>query len=185
MDEAKIDAIIDHLPPDTALDDALEKIPELKNLSTSDHQIAQLLDHATQFDRSRRTALNPVATLIAPGKLTDYVPVQKAPGSGPIVTQFDGPTCESLGLLKIDLLGLKELTHLANTVRQIRNQSPDFDPNKTALDDPDTFALFGRGETADIFAFQSEDIRSFLSHSSNPTPSKTSPPSTRSAVRAG
>ena len=64
--------------------------------------------------------------IIAPSDLTDYVPLYRAPKDGRVTTQFDGPTCEEVGLLKMDFLGLKELSLMDEAARLIRLHQPDF-----------------------------------------------------------
>ena len=101
--------------------------------------------------------------IIAPSDLTDYVPLYRAPKDGRVTTQFDGPTCEEVGLLKMDFLGLKELSLMDEAVRLIRLHQPNFDLDNISWGDRPTFELFGRGETIGVFQFESGGMREYLS----------------------
>ncbi|HKK20598.1 MAG TPA: DNA polymerase III subunit alpha, partial [candidate division Zixibacteria bacterium] len=81
-----------------------------------------------------------------------------------ITTQYDGPTVEKIGLLKMDFLGLRTLTVIDDALRMIRENHPDFnvDLDNIALDDPEVYKLFARGETVGIFQFESPGMRDYL-----------------------
>ena len=107
--------------------------------------------------------MHAAAVIVAPSDLTDFVPLYKSPKDGRISTQFDGETCDALGLLKMDFLGLKELSLMDEAVRLIRLRLSDFDLEKIPWDDRATFDLFGRGETIGVFQFESSGMREYLS----------------------
>ena len=79
-----------------------------------------------------------------------------------MTTQFDGPTCEDIGLLKMDFLGLKELSLADETVDLIKKKDPAFDLTRIPEDDKKTLELFGRGETVGVFQFESPGMREYL-----------------------
>jgi DNA polymerase-3 subunit alpha len=112
---------------------------------------------------ARHASVHACAVIIAPGELTDYVPLYRAPKDGRITTQFVGETCMDIGLLKIDILGLKELSLVDEAVRLIQLKEPDFDLEAIPWDDRATFDLFGRGETIGVFQFESAGMREYLS----------------------
>lgn len=82
--------------------------------------------------------------------------------NGVMLSQIDEKTCADIGLVKIDLLGLKALTLIYEMVCHIREQNVHFDLSKIALDDAKTLDFFAKGDTADLFLFQSEEMRGYL-----------------------
>jgi DNA polymerase-3 subunit alpha len=95
--------------------------------------------------------------------LTDHIPVWVRPNDGAVITQFDYPTCEALGLLKMDFLGLRNLTIMADAIKAITaNQSVTIDLLSLSLDDKPTYELLGRGDTLGVFQFDGGPMRSLL-----------------------
>lgn len=145
------------------LDGAIEKVPELRQMAESKDEKGQLISHARKLEGlARHASVHAAAVIIAPGDITDYVPLYKAPKDGRVTTQFDGPTCEDVGLLKMDFLGLKELSLMDETVRLIHLMEPDFDMEAIPWDDRSTFELFSRGDTVGVFQFESSGMREYL-----------------------
>ncbi len=107
-------------------------------------------------------SIHPGGIVITPGPLTDHVPVQLAP-KGFLTTQFDHRDVEQIGLPKIDLLGIRALTVLADTAESIRTTlDPDFDLLTIALDDPETAVQLQQGETVGVFQCESSGARRTL-----------------------
>ena len=145
------------------LGEAIERVPELQQMAGKDDAEGQLLKHALKLEGlSRHASVHACAVIIAPSNLTNYVPLYRAPKDGTITTQFDGETCADIGLLKMDILGLKELSMTDEAVRLIRLQEPDFDLETVPWDDKATFELFSRGETVGVFQFESAGMREYL-----------------------
>jgi DNA polymerase-3 subunit alpha len=145
------------------LDKAIAQVPELKQMSEAKDEKGQLIAYARKLEGlSRHASVHAAAVIIAPSDLTDYVPLYKAPKDGKITTQFDGPTCEMVGLLKMDFLGLKELSLMDEAVALIRLREAGFDLDKIPWDDRNTFDLFSRGETIGVFQFESGGMREYL-----------------------
>jgi DNA polymerase III subunit alpha len=143
---------------------AVEQVPELGQMADSRDEKGQLLQYARRLEGlARHASVHAAAVIIAPRDITDFVPLYRAPKDGKITTQFDGPTCEMMGLLKMDFLGLKELSLMDEAVRLIGLNDPDFDLDAIAWDDRLTFELFGRGETVGVFQFESAGMREYLS----------------------
>ncbi|CAM5245875.1 DNA polymerase III subunit alpha OS=Streptomyces antimycoticus OX=68175 GN=dnaE_2 PE=4 SV=1 [Streptomyces antimycoticus] len=95
--------------------------------------------------------------------VTDHVPVFSPKNDGQVVTQWDYPTCESLGLLKMDFLGLRNLTIMDDAVKMVRaNKGIDLKLLDLSLDDPKTFELLCRGDTLGVFQFDGGPMRSLL-----------------------
>ncbi|MBT6148078.1 MAG: DNA polymerase III subunit alpha, partial [Gemmatimonadetes bacterium] len=99
------------------LGESIERVPELKQMSGRNDAEGQLLKHALRLEGlSRHASVHACAVIIAPSDLTDYVPLYRAPKDGTITTQFDGETCADVGLLKMDILGLRELSLMDEAV---------------------------------------------------------------------
>jgi DNA polymerase III subunit alpha len=146
------------------LGESIERVPELKQMSGRNDAEGQLLKHALRLEGlSRHASVHACAVIIAPSDLTEYVPLYRAPKDGTITTQFDGETCADVGLLKMDILGLRELSLMDEAVRLIRLHTPDFDLGTVPWDDRATFDLFSRGETVGVFQFESSGMREYLS----------------------
>ena len=93
--------------------DALKEEPELQKLYDTDPQVRQLLDNAIQLEgHTRHAGVHAAGVIVATRPLQEIVPLYKQPGSADneIITQWDGPTCEKMGLLKMDFLGLRTLS---------------------------------------------------------------------------
>ena len=146
------------------LDKAIERVPELQQIAQALGNEGKLVEYARKLEgMARHSSVHACAVIIAPGELTDYVPLYRAPKDGRITTQFVGETCMDIGLLKIDILGLKELSLVDEAVRLIQLKEPDFDLEVIPWDDRATFDLFGRGETIGVFQFESAGMREYLS----------------------
>ncbi len=166
---AEADRIAKLIPdgPKVTLAQAYEEVPELRALKESnDPQIRKLLHYAEVLEGSvRHTGVHAAGVIIAPGRVSDYVPVAVAKGkdNDTVTTQYDGKWIEEFGLLKMDFLGLKTLTILNDTLELIKeNHGVEIDLDQIPLDDPRTFELFQRGETVAIFQFESEGMREWL-----------------------
>ena len=165
MSFGEVDRIAKLVPNDLkmTLDTAIQQVPELKKMADGDGPEAQLIRHARGLEGlARHASVHAAAVIIAPDELTNFVPLYKAPKDGKLTTQFDGPTCEDIGLLKMDFLGLKELSLADETVDLIQKEDPAFDLTRIPEDDEKTLELFGRGETVGVFQFESPGMREYL-----------------------
>jgi DNA polymerase-3 subunit alpha len=145
--------------------EAVERVPEVRQLYRNDDRYRQLLDFAMSLEGlSRHAGVHAAGVVIAPGPLDDYVPIctQQTKGAGGdadetiVVTQFDMNALEKAGMLKIDFLGLTTLTVIANTLAAIRERTgaaPDL--ATIPLDDPETYRMLRAGRTAGVFQFES------------------------------
>jgi DNA polymerase-3 subunit alpha len=166
MPFGEVDRIAKLVPAELkmTLDKAIDRVPELQQMAESRDEKGQLIDYARRLEGlARHASVHACAVIIAPSDLTDYVPLYKAPKDGRVTTQFDGPTCEEVGLLKMDFLGLKELSLMDEAARLIRLHEPAFDLDAISWEDRPTFELFGRGETIGVFQFESGGMREYLS----------------------
>ncbi|CAN5630041.1 DNA polymerase III subunit alpha [soil metagenome] len=163
---------ISKLVPDgvkVSLDKAFKEVPELAQLQKhADPQIRKMMQFARVLEGSaRHTGVHAAGVIIAPGDVSQYVPlaVQKGKGGAgeAVVTQYDGKWIEKFGLLKMDFLGLKTLTIIADALRMIEeNHGVEIDLDEIPLDEEPTFPLFQRGDTATIFQFESDGMREWL-----------------------
>ncbi len=121
-----------------------------------DPRLQKIVRIAGELDRQpHHMSIHPGGLVITPGPLTDYVPVQWSP-KGFLITQFDHRDIEALGLPKLDLLGIRALTVLADTVEMVqRFHDPEFQLDQIPLEDPDTATLLETGETIGVFQCES------------------------------
>jgi DNA polymerase-3 subunit alpha len=162
----RVDAVVAMVPEQLGitLKAALEKSEDLKKAYDGDAEIRELLDLAMSIEGlARNVGTHAAAVVIADKPLVEYVPLQRVTGKDEIITQWAMGDVERAGLLKMDFLGLRNLTVLAKAVdliEQTRGQR--VDPYQFPLDDPETFALLCRGETKGIFQLESGGIRDLL-----------------------
>ena len=144
------------------LKDALTESPELKAVYDSDPEIQEVLDFAMQLEGlARNVGTHAAGVVIADRPLDEYVPLQKITGKNDVLTQWTD--VETAGLLKMDFLGLRNLTILDKAVKNVKEHAGvDIEPAKFPLDDKETFALLQRGETKGIFQLESGGMRDLL-----------------------
>ena len=158
---------IKKLVPDTlgiTLKEAIEQVPELKEILKGNDLRAQVLREAEKLEGSvRNTGVHAAGIIIAPYDLTDIVPVAVAKDSDLLVTQYDGRVIEDAGVIKMDFLGLKTLTILKDALRLIKqNHDVTIDIDYIPLDDKETFELYQRGDTNGTFQFESDGMQMYL-----------------------
>ncbi len=147
------------------LDECLEKVVELKALYDTNAEAKKLIDTARHLEGvARHASVHACGTVIAKEPLMERVPLQYAPQDKEIIiTQFEMHAVEDLGLLKIDFLGLKNLTIIENTLRLIKElHDVTIDISKIPLDDKKTFALLREGDTTGVFQFESSGMRRYM-----------------------
>ncbi|MBN1590050.1 MAG: DNA polymerase III subunit alpha [Pirellulales bacterium] len=163
---ARVDSVVAKVPEELkiTLPKALEKSDDLKKVYEADGEVRELLDLAKQVEGlARNVGTHACAVVIADRPLTDYVPLQHVSGKEEVVTQWAQADVEAAGLLKMDFLGLRNLTILSKAVALIEQTTGRLvDPYKFPLDDQETFDLLCRGETKGIFQLESGGIRDLL-----------------------
>ncbi len=161
-----VDAVVAKVPDELGitLEDALQKGDELKKLYNTDPAVRELLDLAKRIEGlARNVGTHAAAVVIADRPLTDYVPLQHVQNKEEVITQWAMADVENAGLLKMDFLGLRNLTILSKVVELIEQTTHEkIDPYKFPLDDRDTYALLCRGETKGVFQLESGGIRDLL-----------------------
>ncbi|HUZ50626.1 MAG TPA: DNA polymerase III subunit alpha [Candidatus Dormibacteraeota bacterium] len=147
-------------PGGLSIAEALEQIPDLKLMYASSPQTRKLLDTAKDIEGLARNAgTHAAGVVISAGPLIDYAPLVKF-NDGGVNTQYDMVWVEKIGLLKMDFLGLRNLTVMNNAVKEIRRIArPDFDLAKIPDDDRRTYDMLGRGETMGVFQLESDGMK--------------------------
>ncbi len=148
-----------------SIDQALAEVPELKWVKDSDDvQIQNLIKYAKVLEGMNRNASKHAAgVVITPDDVSNYVPLATANSQDEIVTQFNMKDIETVGLLKMDFLGLRTLTIIRDTLEMIkRNHKVEIDIDTIPLDDEKTYQLFWKGQTTGVFQFESAPMREYL-----------------------
>ena len=156
---AETDAVAKLIPTTLhmTLDEALKVSPQLKEMYDGDERVKKLVDTARALEgMPRNTSTHAAGVVITKDPVCDYVPLAR--NDDTIVTQFTMTTIEELGLLKMDFLGLRNLTIIEDAEQEIRRHTPEFDLKKVRDDDPATFAMLGEGRTAGVFQLESAGI---------------------------
>jgi DNA polymerase-3 subunit alpha len=148
------------------IEEALEIVPEFKQAYDSAGYVQDLIDTAKGMEGVVRNAGTHAAGVVVTDRpVVEYLPLHRPTGSGedsPVktVTQFEMSIIDAQGLLKVDFLGLSTLTVMARACDLIRERhGVDLNLNNIPLDDPDTYALLGRGETAGVFQVEGSGMR--------------------------
>ena len=137
---------------------------EVRALYDSDIEAKRVIDTAKGLEGLKRQwGVHAAGVILSKEPLLDVIPIQRREADGSIITQFDMGACESLGLLKMDFLGLRNLTVLDDCLINIKsNQGITFALEDLALDDKKTYELLSRGETLGVFQLDGGPMRSLL-----------------------
>ncbi|MEA3493161.1 MAG: DNA polymerase III subunit alpha [Candidatus Margulisiibacteriota bacterium] len=162
---SEVDKLAKMIPfgPDMDLDKALETVKELKERYDKDEIIKTLLDTARKLEGlSRHASVHAAGVVISENPINDYAPLQKL-DENVIVTQYPMGDLEKIGLLKMDFLGLRNLTMIAHSLQIIKQaRGEDIDLNEIPLDDQATYNLFSSGETVGVFQLESRGMRGLI-----------------------
>ena len=156
--------------------DELENVKRMRALAAGDRSAAQamrIMDHekvvnvlrqARKLEGTvRNTGLHAAGIIIAPSDLSDIVPVSTSKDTTLIITQYEGKVIEDAGVIKMDFLGLRNLTIIKECLRLItQNHGLTIDIDEIPLDDAKTYELFQRGETNAIFQFESDGMKKHM-----------------------
>ena len=167
LELAEADRLAKMVPdtPGTTFKDTYERVPALLAERTSANElIASTLKYAEVLEGSvRQTGVHACGIIIGKDNLEEYIPICRNKDAELNVTQFEGSHIESVGMLKMDFLGLKTLSIIKDTVENIReSQHIEVDMDHLPLDDPQTYELYSRGETTGLFQFESEGMKKYL-----------------------
>jgi DNA polymerase-3 subunit alpha len=163
---AKVDRVAKLIPDMTrSLVDALKDNDALQSEVQKDPEIKQVVEVGKRLEGlTRHASVHAAGVVITPTPLDDLVPLYKATKGDEeqIMTQWDMTIVESLGLLKMDFLGLRTLTVIDDAVKIVRQQGIPLDLDEVPLDDPETFRVFCEGRTSGIFQFESRGMTDLL-----------------------
>lgn len=170
MSYGEVDVIAKQIPPPVQgrhipLRKSLQSVPELKKIYESDPQAKRLLDLASNIEGTvRHASQHACAIVISKDPLTEYVPLQQAQkGDVGQVTQYSMKPIEAIGLLKMDFLGLANLTIMQNAIKIIEAVHGDkIDIDHLPLDDPKAYELLGKGETTGVFQLESAGMKRYI-----------------------
>ncbi|MFN8076354.1 MAG: DNA polymerase III subunit alpha [Kineosporiaceae bacterium] len=139
---------------------------EFRELHSSDPEVQKVVETARGLEGLKRQwGVHAAGVIMSSEPLIDHVPIMRREQDGAIITQFDYPTCETLGLLKMDFLGLRNLTVIDDALKNIvmnGKEALDLDLISKTLDDPATYELLQRGDTLGVFQLDGGPMRSLL-----------------------
>lgn len=165
MPYAQVDAIAKTIPKELniTLDGALKESKEFKDLYESDEQIKYLVDMSRRLEGlPRHASMHAAGVVICAKPVEEYVPLSRA-SDGSITTQYIMTTLEELGLLKMDFLGLRNLTVIQNAVRFVeKDHNIKLDMHSIDYDDKKVLASIGTGNTEGIFQLESGGMKGFM-----------------------
>jgi len=162
----EVDAIAKLIPggPDVYLKQAYEQNEKLRELINSKDRYKELWEYSKTLEGlPRHSGVHAAGVVIAPDNLTNHIPLAINPKDQTIITQYDGKCLEKLGLLKIDCLGLKNLTIIEKALQLIKKHHDiELNINEINLHDTETYKLFHTAETDGVFQFESSGMRGIL-----------------------
>ncbi len=155
----EVDVVAKQVPNELhiTIDKALSVNPELKKMYDEKPQVRELIDTARALEgMPRHASTHAAGVVITKDPVDTYVPLAR--NDEQMVTQFTMTTLEELGLLKMDFLGLRNLTVIADAEKMIRRHVPDFNIEKVDMSDKATYEMLGRGSTMGVFQLESAGI---------------------------
>ncbi len=162
---AFVDSIAKMVPQELniTLDKALDANPEFRTLYETNEQVKELVDMSRRLEGlPRHTSMHAAGVVISQKDVVEYVPLSRAQ-DGSLTTQFTMTTLEELGLLKMDFLGLRNLTVIQNTIRLIeKGRGIRIDMDHVDYDDKAVYASLGTGRTDGVFQLESTGMKSFI-----------------------
>ena len=161
----KICKLIPSLPVGIKLEDAIQASPDLKTAYETQPRVKTLIDTARRLEGlTRHDSVHAAGVVISADPLWENVPLQKSDDGVGYVTQYPAGMLEKIGLLKMDFLGLANLTILARAVKNVKeSKGVDIDVWNIPLDDLKAYDLLGRGDTTGIFQLESAQMRRHIS----------------------
>ncbi|MGD2294612.1 MAG: DNA polymerase III subunit alpha [Candidatus Aminicenantes bacterium] len=159
----KIAKMIPPFGPEATIEGALNTVPQLKEMRDHNTKIANLLAIAQKLEgQVRHPSIHAAGIVITPRPIVEFMPIYQSV-KGEITTQFPMGDIEAIGLLKMDLLGLRNLTVIQDTVALVeKTEGKRVDLDKIPLDDDKTFKLFQAGNTDGVFQFESQGMKDLL-----------------------
>lgn len=147
-----------------SIERALKETPDLKALYDSDSDTKKIMDLARQIEgNARHLSVHAAGVVVSPTTLTDFAPIQLEPKGSKVITQYEMHACEDVGLIKFDILGIRNLSILGSAI-EIVNSSHGLkiDLRSIPLNDKKTFEMLSRGETMGTFQLNGSGMTKFL-----------------------
>lgn len=143
---------------------AINETPDLKNLYENDPDTKKIIDLAKAIEgNARHLSVHAAGVVVAPTKLTDFAPIQLEPKGKKIITQYEMHACEDVGLIKFDVLGIRNLSILGNAIKIVKDlRGLQINLHQIPLDDKKTFDMLSRGETMGTFQLNGSGMTKFL-----------------------
>jgi len=142
------------------LNKALTKSTDLQTMANGEYK--ELIDFSKVLEgMNRHASTHAAGVVVTPGELTDYMPLYKS-SQGDVTSQYDMKNLEDLGLLKMDFLGLRNLTVINHTINMLNEKNISVDIGNLPMDDSKVYKLFSKGLTIGVFQFESAGMREFL-----------------------
>ncbi|MBN1788573.1 MAG: DNA polymerase III subunit alpha [Sedimentisphaerales bacterium] len=163
---AEADRLAKLIPPSLGitLDDALKQEPELKKAYETDPATRKVIEIGRKLEGlTRHASVHACGVVIADEPLTNFVPLYRDPKSEDIITQFEGPVIDKIGLLKMDFLGLRTLSVIQRTIDLVESTHDiEIDIEKIDYNDAKVFEIFALGRTKGVFQFESGGMQDLL-----------------------
>lgn len=146
------------------IDKALDGVPELKNLYDTDADTKKILDLAMQVEGSaRHVSVHAAGVVVAPTDIMAFSPVQKEPSGDKIITQYEMHACEDVGLIKFDILGIRNLSIMGSAIDIVEKETgKKIDLHQIPLTDKKTFEMLAKGETMGTFQLGSGGMTKYI-----------------------
>ncbi|MDO8619389.1 MAG: DNA polymerase III subunit alpha [Candidatus Daviesbacteria bacterium] len=164
-----VDRIAKLVPPPhqgfhKSLEDAIKEVPDLNQMYKSNLQVKKLLDLAQKVEGSvRHASVHAAGIVIAPEELTHFSPLQKEANGDKVVIQYDMTSAEEVGLVKMDFLGIRNLSILGQAAKIVeQNRGVKVDLDNLPLDDTKVYELLSRGETMGVFQMEGEGMTKYM-----------------------
>lgn len=143
---------------------ALKEVPQLKELYNSDPDTKKVLDMAVQIEgNARHLSVHAAGVVVAPSDIRGFAPIQLEPSGDKIITQYEMHACEDIGLIKFDILGIRNLAILGEAIEIVKEtKGVDIDIRNIPLTDKKTFNMLSRGETMGTFQLGGSGMTKFL-----------------------
>ncbi len=162
IDDDVVDKTAKKIPANMTIKEALEADPSLQESYEKDPQVKKLIDNAVKIEgRIRQASVHAAGVVISPKPLVEILPLYRSKKD--ITTQFEMSDLEALGLLKMDILGLANLTVIDDTLKMLKEREGiEIELRKIPLDDPETMRIFQEGRTNGVFQFESSGMKRTL-----------------------
>lgn len=164
MPYGEVDQIAKLIPFGMSLNEALKVVPELKERYAKESSTQKLFNLAKKIEGvARHASVHAAGVVIADQSLTEYVPLQVNTKAEGVITQYEMHALEDVGLVKMDFLGLANLSIIEDALKIIKKtKGVSLDMAKIPLDDPKTYKLLSEGKTSGVFQLESEGMKRYL-----------------------